>query len=294
MESVKQANVAIGNFDGVHLGHQQLLHRAALNADAPLSVLTLWPHPLTVLRPDQAPPLLTDLESRIDLLRASGAHEVRVIQYTLDLAALGPEEFVERYVMPLNPVSVTVGVNFHFGAKAAGNPERLRDIAAGRFEVQALSLSTIDGEVTCSSLIRSALERGDVALAATHLGRPYSVGGVVLVGDQRGRELGFPTANLPVSKSRAVPADGVYAGWLVDALGTRHPAAISVGTNPTFDGVERRVETHVIGRDDLQLYGTRINVEFAERIRGQIRFDGIDGLISQMDDDVAATRRLLD
>lgn len=285
--------IAIGNFDGVHLGHQALLRSAREGLDLPLVVITFWPHPVAVLRPDQAPPLIIDLHTRIERLREAGAGEVRVIQFTHDVAELSPEQFLERFVVPLNPVRIVVGENFRFGKGASGHVEDLERLSKGRFRVHPLDLSTIDEAVTCSSLIRRSILDGDVRLAATHLGRPYSVHGVVVVGDQRGRELGFPTANLPVENHMVVPADGVYAGWLTDEDGTRHPAAISVGSNPTFDGLERRVESHVLGRTDLHLYGSEILVEFVAQLRGQVKFTGIEDLITQMDSDVAETARIL-
>lgn len=289
----KSCVVAIGNFDGVHEGHRSLLRHAREGTDLPLVVLTFWPHPLTVLRPGKAPPLLVDLGSRIELLREAGAEEVRVIQFTPEIAALSPDEFIERFVIPLDPARVTVGENFRFGKEAAGCVADLRSRGAGIFDVQALDLAMVHDEITASTLIRTALEAGDVELAAEHLGRPFSFRGVVVVGDQRGREMGFPTANLPVDPTMAVPADGVYAGWLTDEHGTVHPAAISVGSNPTFDGVDRRVEANVMGRDDLQLYGTEIRVEFVARLRGQVRFTGVDDLVEQMQRDVQQAREVL-
>lgn len=160
-----------------------------------------------------------------------------------------------------------------------------------------MDLVAISGVTVSSTRAREVVAAGDVAEAAELLGRPFEVGGVVVMGDQRGRELGFPTANLVLPEGRAVPADGVYAGWLEPGsgpdAGRRLPSAISVGTNPTFDGVERRVETYVIDRDDLELYGVDVKVTFAERLRGQIKFDGIEPLISQMTDDVDAARKIL-
>ncbi|MDO5084077.1 bifunctional riboflavin kinase/FAD synthetase [Arachnia propionica] len=283
--------VAIGNFDGVHRGHQSVLQ--AERGDDELVVITFWPHPLTVLRPEAAPKLVTGLEQRIDLLKAAGAREVRVVRFDEKVAAMSPEEFVERFVVPLEPRVVVVGENFRFGHRAAGDVAALRELAAGRFEVRALELAALHEQTTCSSLIRSALDSGDVELVAEHLGRWFRFSGVVVVGDQRGRELGFPTANLIVPDEMVVPADGVYAGWLTPRGGERLPAAISVGSNPTFEGVDRRVETHVLDRVDLELYGVHIDVDFVARLRGQVRFDGVEQLIDQMQLDVAECRRLL-
>lgn len=288
--------VVIGNFDGVHSGHQKVLAEAARDTDHPLIVVTFWPHPVTVLRPEKAPKLLSSLRGRIELLKQAGAHEVRVIRFTDEVADMSPEEFVHRFLLPLNPVRVVVGENFRFGRHASGDVGTLAELGEGHFEVRPLPLSMIDQEISCSTAIRSLLAEGDVATAAQHLGRPFRFRGVVVVGDQRGRELGFPTANLSVSREMIVPADGVYAGWVtnLDDLGSAPmPAAISVGTNPTFDGVDHRVESYVLDRTDLELYGSEIAVDFIERLRGQVRFDGIDALIEQMGKDVEATRRAL-
>lgn len=294
---VERSVVAIGNFDGVHSGHVEVLRAAqALDPQAPLVAVTFWPHPMQVLRPEQAPKLLTTLNDRIRLLKAAGAAEVRVVQFTRDVSTWSPAEFVDRVITPLHPSHVVVGENFRFGYRAQGTVDTLRELGRGRFDVDALELVQVDDEETCSTLVRQALEAGDVRLAARQLGRPFRVRGVVVMGDQRGRDLGFPTANLPVPQEMAVPADGVYAGWLTvldDPDGQPMPAAISVGTNPTFQGLERRVETHVLDRTDLQLYGSRIAVDFVERLRGQITFTGIEDLIVQMDADVVRTRELL-
>ncbi|GAA4906881.1 bifunctional riboflavin kinase/FAD synthetase [Tessaracoccus lubricantis] len=293
---VTESVVVIGNFDGVHTGHQQVLAEATRDVAHPLVVLTFWPHPVTVLRPDKAPKLLSDLRSRIDLLKQAGAHEVRVIQFNEEVANLSPAEFVERFLAPLHPVRVVVGENFRFGHRASGDVSTLAELGEGRFEVLPLPLTTVDDEVSCSTSIRSLLGEGDVATAAQHLGRPFRFRGVVVVGDQRGRELGYPTANLTVPRDMAVPADGVYAGWVtvLDQPGAEPmPAAISVGTNPTFDGSDRRVESYVLDRTDLELYGSEIAVDFVDRLRGQVRFDGIEALIEQMGADVEATRSAL-
>lgn len=301
---MRRSVVAIGNFDGVHTGHQQLLRTAVEHAQElgterePLQVIvvTFWPHPMSVVAPGHQPLLLTSLSDRIDLLRRYGADEVRVVQFTRDVAAWSPQKFVDTILGPLNPAVVVVGENFTFGNRAAGTPQMMREFGKGRFDVDIIHLVSIDSERTCSSFVRSALATGDVAAAARHLGRLFRLSGVVVVGDQRGRELGFPTANLPVAADLATPADGVYAGWLRrldQSSAIRMPAAISVGTNPTFDGVERRVESYVLDRTDLELYGINIAVEFVEHLRGQVRFGSIDELIEQMNKDVAATRVVL-
>lgn len=301
--------VVIGNFDGVHPGHRAVLAEARRrDPSLPLVVVTFWPHPVSVLRPEAAPLLLTSLEARIEHLSAAGADRVEVIDFTPEFASWSPAEFVERVLIPLEPKVVVVGENFRFGHRAAGNVGTLRELAAGRFEVDGLPLVRFGDEDTCSTRIREALAAGDVVHAAQHLGRPFCFRGVVSHGDRRGRELGFPTANLPVPANLACPADGVYAGFLTrrdgldgrgerlgeGAAAPRWPAAISVGTNPTFGGLSRRVESYVLDRDDLELYDAPVTVEFVARIRGQVKFDGIEGLIQQMHADVADCRRLLE
>lgn len=289
--------VVIGNFDGVHQGHRAVIDEASrLSAGGPLTVVTFWPHPLSVVAPDRAPLLLTDLSTRIDLLKDAGASEVRVVRFNSEVQQWSPAQFVDRVIAPLDPQTVIVGENFRFGHRAAGDVQVLRELGAGRFDVVALSLLQVADNVTCSTLIRASLESGDVAVAAEHLGRPFRFRGVVVLGDQRGRELGFPTANLLVPQELAVPADGVYAGYLTrtDSPDAQPmPAAISVGSNPTFDGVDRRVETYVLGRDDLELYGVEVVVDFVAWLRGQIKYTGIEPLIEQMNQDVALAQTLL-
>ena len=295
----ESSTVVIGNFDGVHRGHQALVQEATrLDPDGHVVVVvTFWPHPLTVLAPDHAPALLCPLERRIEWLKDAGASEVRVVNFTTEIASWSPAAFVGRVLGPLQPRHVLVGQNFRFGRHAVGTPDTLTEVGRGRFQVHAMDLVAISGLTVSSTRVREVVAAGKVTEAAELLGRPFEVGGVVVMGDQRGRELGFPTANLVMPRDRAIPSDGVYAGWLEPSsgpdAGRRLPSAISVGTNPTFDGVERRVETYVIDRDDLELYGVDVAVTFAERLRGQIKFDGIKPLISQMAHDVEAAKRAL-
>nr|WP_306304606.1 bifunctional riboflavin kinase/FAD synthetase [Granulicoccus phenolivorans] len=291
-----QANlVVIGNFDGVHRGHQAVLQAARGSLPgARVIVVTFWPHPMSVVRPGKQPLLLTDLGDRINLLKDAGADEVVVIPFDRELAALSPEDFVERFIRPLDPVRIVVGENFRFGHRAKGNSDTLRALG---FEVTALDLVESDHATTCSTEIRRLVAEGDMAGAWHHLGRPYRFRGTVVYGHQRGRELGFPTANLPVPEGVAAPADGVYAGWLhrLDRADAEFwPAAISVGRNPTFDDVpEVVVEAHVLGRDDLNLYGVPVSIDFAARLRGNVRFDGLDALIAQIAQDCADVSLLL-
>lgn len=291
-----QTVVVIGNFDGVHRGHRRVLAEAVRDVDHPLVVITFWPHPVTVLRPESAPKLLSDLHTRIELLKEAGAHEVRVIRFNEAVAAMSPHDFIDRFLLPLNPVRVVVGENFRFGHAAAGDVQFLAEVGEGRFDVIPLPLESVRDEISCSTRIRELLAVGDVAGAAEHLERPFRFRGVVVLGDQRGRDLGYPTANQSVPADMAVPADGVYAGWVtrLDEPGAMPmAAAISVGSNPTFDGSDRRVESYVIDRTDLELYGAEIAVDFVQRLRGQVRFSDVDELVLQMGRDVEQARRVL-
>lgn len=292
-----QSVVVIGNFDGVHVGHRALINKARLhaqNGDLPVIAVTFWPHPMSVLTPDKAPKLLCNLDERIELLREAGVDQVRVIHFTRQIADWLPERFVRTIIEPLRPGVVVVGQNFRFGKGAAGSPDNLRQLADG-YLVDEAALTTSGGLAVSSSVIREALAVGDVKLAGENLGRNFQVSGLVVVGDQRGRLLGFPTANLHLGAEYAVPSDGVYAGWvrLLDEPGTRMAAAISVGTNPTFGGMERRVESYVLDRDDLALYGARISVEFIKKLRGVVTFESVDDLVAQMSVDVQNARETL-
>ena len=291
--------VVIGNFDGVHLGHRHVVSRAhevAAERALPVVAITFDPHPMAVLRPEHAPTTLTSLEVRAELLADAGADAVLALPFDRAVAAWSPEEFVERVLVDgLHAAVVVVGANFRFGNKAAGDVEVLRR------EGERLGFSAegipLDGgpQVWSSTYVRMSLAAGDVAGAAEALGRPYAVRGTVVRGDQRGRELGYPTANVPTGALTAAPPDGVYAGWLrrLDT-GETFPAAISVGTNPTFTGVrERRVESYVLDRTDLELYGVEVEVGFVERLRGMVAFDSVDSLVEQMKADVDRARELL-
>jgi riboflavin kinase/FMN adenylyltransferase len=297
--------VTVGNFDGVHLGHQHVVRRAREVArtlgDLPVVAVTFDPHPMAVLRPEHAPQTLTDIASRARLLGEAGVDAVLVAPFTREVAAWPPERFVEDIlVAALHAKAVVVGANFRFGVKASGDVATLTEL--GRVHDFTAEGIALDGgpQVWSSTYVRSCLQGGDVEGAAEALGRPFSVRGEVVKGDQRGRELGYPTANVPTSGMLAAPADGVYAGWLrrLDGpAGTDHtllPAAISVGTNPTFEGErERRVESYVLDRDDLELYGVEVEVSFVARIRGMLRFDSVEELVTTMAQDVARTHTVL-
>jgi riboflavin kinase/FMN adenylyltransferase len=307
--------VTIGNFDGVHLGHRHVIQRSRELATElgglPVVAVTFDPHPMRVLLPERAPVALVPVDQRLSLLAGAGVDATLVLTFDTTLAHTSPEDFVSTMLLDgLGAAGVVVGENFRFGHRARGDLALLEAIcAARRVTVVGLQLDGEHGHVWSSSYIRIALAEGDVAAAAEALGRPFTIQGVVVRGDHRGRELGFPTANVPMhDPAAAVAADGVYAGWMrqvepstpsdlgispAAADGGWLPAAISVGTNPTFDGTERRVESYVLDRTDLELYGVAVEVAFVERLRGMVKFDSVDVLIEQMTSDVAQARALL-
>jgi riboflavin kinase / FMN adenylyltransferase len=295
--------VTIGNFDGVHLGHRHVIRRAhELSAERgaiPVVAVTFDPHPLTVVAPQLAPQPLSSMDERLGMLGDAGADAVLVLRFTPALAKVSAEDFVTSIILDtLHARVVVVGENFRFGYRALGDVSLLRSLCEPRgVTVAALPLDGSPGRSWSSTYIRGCIAAGDVAAATEALGRPFTIRGYVVRGDQRGRELGYPTANVPVSITRtAVPADGVYAGWLHrldEATAPYWPAAISVGTNPTFDGAERKVESYVLDRTDLDLYGVSVEVVFQQRLREMVRFDSIDDLVDQMKRDVDSARELL-
>jgi riboflavin kinase/FMN adenylyltransferase len=294
--------ITIGVFDGVHRGHQAIVAvavAAAAETGLPLVAITFDPHPDEVVRPGSHPPVLTTARRQAELLAGLGVGAVCVLPFTLEFSRLSPDEFVRAVLVDrLQAVRVIVGDNFRFGHKAAGDVALLSELGAKYdFTAVGVPLLTDAGQTISSTTIRQQLAAGDVAGAAADLGRPHRVEGVVERGHRRGRGLGFPTANLALLPYTAVPADGVYAGWLtgLDPDGQeegRWPAAISIGTNPTFDGRERTVEAYALDRDDLDLYGAHVAVDFTARLRGTVRFDSVQDLIEQMHRDVAQTRAL--
>ncbi|MCW2748466.1 MAG: bifunctional riboflavin kinase/FAD synthetase [Nocardioidaceae bacterium] len=260
----------------------------------PVVAVTFYPHPLIVVAPAYVPLQLTSVEQRIPLLLEAGADHVYVLAFTAEMSQWTPEEFVQRILVDeLQAAAIVVGDNFRYGVRGSGDVAYLKFVGERfGFVVEGLAL---DGDETpwSSTYVRQLLSVGDVTKAAEVLGRPHSVSGIVIRGDQRGRELGFPTANIPAPAWAAVPADGVYAGWLSWDGQEPLPAAVSVGSNPTFDGVERRVESYVLDRTDLELYGREITVEFVQHIRGQEKFDDIDALVAKVWDDVDKIRAIL-
>jgi riboflavin kinase/FMN adenylyltransferase len=292
-------------FDGVHRGHQRIIARAAGAAAGlglPLVVITFDPHPAEVIRPGSHPALLCTPARRAELLAGLGADAVCLMPFTLEFSRLEPEEFVRLVLVDrLHAAAVVVGENFRFGHRAAGDAALLAELGEKYgFAADPAPLLLDDAIKISSSLIRQKLADGDVTGAAADLGRPHRVEGVVVPGHRRGRALGFPTANLETFPRTAIPADGVYAGWL-STLGEqegqeyeaeRWPAAVSVGTNPTFGGQDRVVEAYALDRDDLELYGVHVGVDFAARLRGMERFGSAAELAEQMRRDVDQARTI--
>jgi riboflavin kinase / FMN adenylyltransferase len=296
--------VTIGAYDGVHLGHQAVLRLVRELADArgfEAALVTFDRHPAEVVRPESAPRLLTTLEQRLELLDATGDLDLCwVLTFDEARSKEAAEDFVREVLVDgIGSRVVVVGADFHFGHRRGGNVPLLERMGAELgFEVLGLGLVAVEGDPTAvpysSTRIRELLAKGDVAEAARLLGRPHEVRGVVERGDQRGAEhLGMPTANLTVPQRICLPADGVYAGTFVAEDEVERPAAISVGTRPTFyeDG-DVLVEAYVLDFDG-DLYGQRVKVRFRERVRGQERFDSTGALVEQMNADVEATRRIL-
>ena len=309
--------VTIGNFDGVHRGHVSVLTRMCADAravGAQAVAVTFTPHPQQVHRPDTAPPVITGDDDRLELLERTGLDAVLMLTYTLEFARQTPDEFVRRYLVEgLRARTVVVGRDVRFGWKNSGDLSTMVELGLTYgFDVEVIedvtpAESADPGSAEdraadplrrrwSSTWVRELLEVGDVVQAARVLGRPHRIRGTVVHGDARGRELGFPTANLGPDAAGLIPADGVYAGWLRRASGADDvlPAAVSIGTNPTFDGLERRVEAYVLDRTDLDLYDEVVVLELVERLRPTLRFDSIDDLVVQMHADVDRTRAILE
>jgi riboflavin kinase/FMN adenylyltransferase len=307
--------VTIGVFDGVHRGHQQIIEHTVKRAKqlgVASVVVTFDPHPSEVVRPGSHPAILTESVRKAELIETLGVDVLCVIPFTLEFSHLSAETFTHDVLVEhLHASAVVVGENFRFGHKAAGDVTLLERL--GRtfgFTVEGAPLvsngggsAVSDGAVVSSTYIRSCVDAGDVAAAANALGRPHRVEGVVVRGDGRGRELGFPTANLMTAPHVAAPSDGVYAAWLVRRERARLSAqpsqrtpalraAVSIGTNPTFSGRERRIEAYVLDFDD-DLYGERLALDFVARMREMRRYDGVDPLVAQIRQDVADARAAL-
>lgn len=304
--------ITIGVFDGVHRGHQRVVRRTVESArelDVLAVAVTFDPNPLAVLRPESTPPALCPLDRRLELFAELGIDMSVVVPFDRERSQQTAEDFVDELVGALRPQRIVVGSDFRFGHRAGGDVALLGKLGDRLgFTCEALHRGGPEGELPWSSTyVRARLSEGDVTGAAQVLGRDFEVAGTVVRGHSRGgRLLGYPTANVPVQPGLIVPADGVYAGWLsrTDESGPAEtgpaetgacwPAAISVGTNPTFGSEDRQVEAYALDRDDLELYDVPVRVRFSAWLRGQRAFDGIDPLVAQMAADVARARELLE
>ena len=294
--------VTIGEFDGVHRGHQLIVARAVeigRERGLPVVAVTFDPHPDEVVRPGSHPPFLCSTRRRAELLGGLGVAAVCVVPFTLEFSRLDPDEFVRQVLVErLHAAAVVEGEEFVFGHRALGNVALLAKLGQKYgYTTEGLPLLTLDGVIVSSTSIRQLLAAGEVTEAATMLGRPHRVDGVVVRGDQRGRLLGFPTANVESPPHTAIPADGIYAGWLaaLDEPGAesgRWPAVISVGTDPASDGRVRTAGAYALDRADLDLYGLHAGIDFAVRLRGMLRFESADALVEQMHTDVERTREI--
>ncbi|MFE9119790.1 bifunctional riboflavin kinase/FAD synthetase [Streptomyces sp. NPDC007172] len=294
--------VTIGSYDGVHRGHQLIIGRTVERArelGVPSVVVTFDPHPSEVVRPGSHPPLLAPHHRRAELMAQLGVDAILILPFTSEFSKLSAADFVVKVLVDkLHAKLVVEGPNFRFGHKAAGNVEVLAELGRGYdYEVEVIDLRVRGeaggGEPFSSTLTRRLVAEGDIEGAAEILGRPHRVEGVVVRGAQRGRELGYPTANVETLPHTAIPADGVYAGWLT-ADNERMPAAISVGTNPQFDGTERTVEAYAIDRVGLDLYGLHVAVDFLAYVRGMAKFDSIEALLEAIGDDVKRSSELIE
>jgi riboflavin kinase/FMN adenylyltransferase len=294
--------VTIGVFDGVHLGHRHVigeLRRIAAELGSKSAVVTFDQHPASVVRPDSAPQLLTDLEQRLELLASTGVDYALLVRFDEKRSKESAEDFVRRELVDcLQAKAVVVGADFHFGHGRKGDVALLRSMGEQHgFEVDGLELmaSAAQGaQVVSSTSIRAALARGDLEAANRLLGRHHEVRGVVQTGDKRGRELGFPTANVAVTADTQLPADGIYAGWYVRPDGTELPAAFSLGRRPTFydDQPYSLLEAHLLDFDG-DLYGEAARVRFVTWLRGEAKFGSLEALVAQIEADVAQTRNVL-
>lgn len=303
----RRSVVTIGAFDGLHIGHRAIidkvvaLARRTENGDDSAVLLTFDRHPASLVRPESAPKLLTEHGRKLDLLAETDLDAAAVIRFDAEQAAEDPEDFVERVLVRcLAARTVVVGEDFHFGRGRRGNVDLLRQLGdVHGFSVEPVPLVSGGDGVASSTAIRAAVAAGDIVAANAMLTRPFEIAGIVRQGDQRGRTIGFPTANIEVPASFSVPAEGVYAAWYVRDLGEGNqvvlPAAVNIGRRPTFyeDAHELSIEAHVIDGTDLDLYGETARIRFIERLRGERKFAGIDDLTTQLRQDVEAARAIL-
>ena len=284
--------LAVGIFDGVHAGHQQIIAAAKIQGE--VTVMTFDPHPTSVVAPERTPSQLMSTKDRIQLLKAAGASFVEVVNFTKEFSLLSPDQFIEDVLVGrFGAEHVVIGENFNFGHKAQGTPKYLSEVGPKYgFGVSIVKLQEDRGSTISSTRIRSLIIDGQIERANELLTRMFYLKGQVVHGEKRGREIGYQTANLGLHSLATIPADGVYAGWL-SVGSSRWPAAISIGTNPTFPGVRgRQVEAYAIDQIDLELYDQDATVEFGFRLRDTLKFDGLPALLEQMKKDCDQAREL--
>ena len=284
--------IAIGIFDGVHAGHQQIIDIAKHQGD--VTVMTFDPHPASVIAPGRTPTQLVTVKDRIKLLKKAGATEVDVVNFNKEFSQLSPDQFIEDILVGRFAAEhVVIGENFNFGYKAQGTPKYLSEVGSKYgFGVSIVKLHEDRGSTISSSRIRNLIIDGQIDRANELLTRNFYLKGLVIHGEKRGREIGYPTANIGLTALATIPADGVYAGWL--SVGeNRWPAAISIGTNPTFPGVRgRQVEAYALDQVGLELYDQEGKIEFGYRLRDTLKFDGLAPLLEQMKKDCDKAREL--
>lgn len=284
--------VAIGIFDGVHSGHQQIIATAKHQGD--VTVLTFDPHPTSVFAPERTPTQLVNLRDRVELLKKAGATEVEVVNFNKDFSQLTPDQFIEEILVGrFSAEHVVIGENFNFGFKAQGTPKYLSEVGPKYgFGVSIVKLQEDRGSTISSSRIRNLIIDGEIERANDLLTRNFYLKGPVIHGEKRGREIGYPTANIGLTPLATIPADGVYAGWLTVG-DNKWPAAISIGTNPTFPGIRgRQVEAYALDQVGLDLYDQAAIIEFGFRLRDTLKFDGLAPLLEQMKKDCDQARKL--
>ena len=284
--------IAIGIFDGVHAGHQQIIDIAKHQGD--VTVMTFDPHPASVIAPERTPTQLVTVKDRIQLLKKAGATAVEVVNFNKEFSQLSPDQFIEDILVGRFAAEhVVIGENFNFGYKAQGTPKYPSEVGPKYgFGVSIVKLQEDRGSTISSSRIRNLIIDGQIDRANELLTRNFYLKGLVIHGEKRGREIGYPTANIGLSSLATIPADGVYAGWL-SVGANRWPAAISIGTNPTFPGVRgRQVEAYALDQVGLELYDQEGKIEFGYRLRDTLKFDGLAPLLEQMKKDCDKAREL--
>lgn len=287
--------IALGTFDGIHIGHQAIITRAVKQAkerNCASAVFTFSNHPLSAIDPERCPPLLVTNQEKIDLIAGLGVDILFNVPFTTEFLRLSPLHFLNKLVSSINLRHVIVGTNFTYGHRGAGTPALLKKFGAKHgFTVDVVGMVDVDGVIVSSTSIRQLVADGAVKQAANLLGRRVSITGRIIEGDKRGRELGFPTANLAIPQGLSVPADGVYAVYVQDEQGLHFNGVANIGNNPTFTRQTRRIEVHILDFDRV-IYGQQLKIQFIDRIRGEVAFNDIDQLKQQMAADIEFAQKI--